>query len=97
MVLGQEQEGGPLGAIGLQQGQGLRFDGAAEVAALAIEGFALPCQGQGAVGIVSGEQFHHQLGIAQPAHGVNAGGDLKAHRLGVEGGLVQPGQLLQGL
>ena len=45
MVLGQEQEGGPLGPISLQQGQGLRFDGAAEVPALAIEGFALPCQG----------------------------------------------------
>ena len=89
VVLGQQQEGRALGTIGLEQGQGLGFDGGAEVAALAVERLAIAGQGQGPAWIFGGEQLHHQLGITKPADGVDPRRDLEAHRLGIEGRLVE--------
>ena len=97
MVLGQQQEGRPAWTIGLQQGQGLGLNGAAELASLPVQGFTLAGQGQGPIRILRGEELHHQLGIAQPAHGIDARGDLEAHRLGVQGAIVETRQLLESL
>ena len=97
VALGQQQEGAALGAIGLQQGQGLGFDRLAEVAPLAVQGLAFAGQCQRLLAIGTGEQLHHQLGIAEPAHGIDARRQLEAHGLGIERLLLDPRQPLQGL
>ena len=97
VVLRQQQKGCPLRAIGFQQGQGFGFDRRAQFAPLPIEVLAFPGQFQGPGRVVGGEQFHHQLGIAEPSHRIDARRNLKPHGLGIEGCVIQPGQLLQGL
>ena len=97
MALGQQQEWGAVVAIGLDQGQGFRFNRLAQFAALAVEGLAVLGSFQSQFLIFCGEQFHHQAGIAKPTHGIDAWGNLKAHGLGIEAALPQAGQLAQGL
>ena len=97
VALGQQQKRGALGAIGVQEGQGFRFDGTAEFAPLPVQAFTLPSQFQGPVVVLGGEQLHNQLGIPQAPHRIDPWRDLETHGLGIEGAVVEPGQLLQRL
>ena len=94
--LGQQQEGGPPGSIGLEQGQGLGFDRGAEVAALAVEGIAAAGQFERPLGILGGEQLHHKQGIPKAAHGIDPGRQLETHRLRIHPVVLQAGDPLQG-
>ena len=97
VVLGEQDEGWAPFSVGLEQRQGLGLDRLTQIAALAVEGLALPRQLQGPLAIGGGEQVHHQGRIAQAAHGIDPRRDLEAHRLGIEPLLVHPRQPLQGL
>ena len=55
MALGHQQEGGAVGSVGLQQGQGFGLDRVAEFAPVAVEGLAFTGQRQGAFGVLAGE------------------------------------------
>ena len=62
-----------------------------------VERFAVLGQLHGPFPVFGGEQLHHQLGIPQAAHRVDAWCQLKGHSHGIQGGLPHPGQALQGL
>ena len=95
MPLGEEQKRRKAVAIGIQQRQRLRLDRIAQLPPLPVEGIALTGQLDRLPGVVGREQLHHQAGIAQPAHRVDPGRDLKADGIGAQGRLLQAGELLQ--